>query len=335
MPDPHPLLIIDAATTRQHLAFDRLIPAVEQMFAQGCVVPPRHSHRVGQDEGGTVLLMPAWRAGGLLGIKTVSIFPGNAKRGLPGLHSVYMLMDASNGVPLAMIDGDEITSRRTVAASALAAHFLARPDASRLLVIGAGRVARLLPEAYRAVLPITEILVWARRPEAARALAEQFAAAGLKTSVADDLRAAVARADVVSCATLSEAPLVRGAWLAPGTHLDLIGAFTPAMRETDDACFSGTRVFVDTDEAWAKAGDLLAPIAAGVFAVADVQATLAQLCRGERAGRTGAHEITVFKSVGTALEDLAAGTLVYQRALNGPAGPPAWVARAAGVSASG
>ena len=335
MSDPHPLLILDAAMTRRYLAFDRLIPAIERMFAQGCVAPQRHSHRVGQDDGGTVLLMPAWRAGGLLGIKTVSIFPGNSKRGLPGLHSVYLLMDASSGVPLAMIDGDEITSRRTAAASALAARFLARPDASRLLVIGAGRVARLLPEAYQAVLPITEILVWARRPEAARALAKQFAAAGLKAGVADDLRSAVSRSDVVSCATLSEAPLVHGTWLAPGTHLDLIGAFTPAMRETDDACFSGTRVFVDTDEAWAKAGDLLAPIAAGVFAVADVQATLAQLCRGERAGRVGAHEITVFKSVGTALEDLAAGTLVYQRTLNEMAGQPAGAVWDGGDSPTG
>lgn len=258
---------------------------------------------------GTLLLMPAWQAGRFLGIKMVSIFLGNAVLGLPGLHSIYLLLDARTGVPLLQLDGNEITSRRTAAASALAAGYLAREDASRLLIVGAGRIARLLAQAYRAVRPITEVRVWNRRPESAARLVERLLSEGIEAQVAHDLEQSVRWADVVSCATLSTQPLVQGAWLRPGTHLDLIGAFMPAMRESDDACFQGTRVFVDTEEALAKAGDLLEPIKSGAFQAADLQATLAQLCRGEKPGRLSGDERTVFKSVGNALEDLAAAEL--------------------------
>jgi ornithine cyclodeaminase len=135
--------IIDAATTRRHLGFDALIPALREMFVAGCEVPLRHTHRIdaargSSGDGGTVLLMPAWRTGARFGIKTVTIFPGNSAHGLPGLHSTYLLFDAGTGEPLAQIDGNEITARRTAAASALAASYLARDDGRRLLVVGAG-----------------------------------------------------------------------------------------------------------------------------------------------------------------------------------------------------
>ncbi len=306
--------VIDQARTRQHLRFDQLIPALERMFVAGCEVPLRHRHDIGT-KGGSILLMPAWQVDGLLGIKTVSIFPANREHGLPGLHATYLLMNAATGVPLAMLDGNEITARRTAAASALAARYLARVDARHLLVVGGGRVARLLPQAYQAVRPITRVSVWTRRSAPGLGLVEEFRRAGFDAALVEDLPAAVAAADIVSCATLAEAPLVHGAWLAPGTHLDLIGGFAPAMRESDDACFVGSRVFIDTEEALLKAGDLLVPIASGVFRAADVCATLAGLCRGVHAGRADAREITVFKSVGSALEDLAAATLVYQSEL--------------------
>ena len=306
---------LDAAIAREALPFDRLIDALAAMFASGCEVPLRHTHTLAGAEGnaaGTVLIMPAWQPGRYLGIKTVGIFPGNAARGLPGLFSTYLLYDANTGQPLAMIDGDQITARRTVAASALAARCLARPDARRLLVVGAGRVAALLPAAYRAVRPITEVQVWARNPAQAVALADDWRQQGLPASVAPDLAAAVAWADVVSCATLATAPVVQGDWLRPGSHLDLIGSFTPAMREADDACFAGASVFVDTDEAAMKSGDLLGPLARGVLQAGDIQGTLADLCRGRVPGRQSADERTVFKSVGSALEDLAAAVLVYE-----------------------
>lgn len=306
------MLQLDAATTAAHLAPADLIAALRRAFAEGAQVPLRHTHRIEDPAGpgGTVLLMPAWKPGGHLGIKTVTIFPGNGAHGLPGLHSLYTLFDATTGVPLAQLDGNEITSRRTAAASALAASFLARHDAASLLVLGSGRVARLLPDALRCVRPIERIAVWNHRPEGAAALARRWREQGLNAQPVTDLEAAVARADIVSCATLAGAPLVRGAWLREGAHLDLIGSFTPQMRECDAQCFARARVWVDTDEALAKSGDVLDAIAAGGFDAARLQGTLAQLCRGERAGRHSRSEITLFKAVGNALEDLAAAELV-------------------------
>jgi ornithine cyclodeaminase len=300
---------IDAAATRAALPFDQLIASLETAFIDGCTAPPRHVHRIG--ELGTSLIMPAWQER-YFGIKTVNIFPGNGARGLPGLFSTYILYDATSGAPLALIDGNEITSRRTAAASALAARFLARPDVERLLIVGSGRVASLLAEAYQAVLPLREIAVWSRNRASAAALSASLSARGFNANAWSDLEAAVRQADIVSCATLSTAPLIRGEWLPAGGHLDLIGGFTPHMVEADDACFTNARVFVDTDEALLKAGDLLGPMARGVFHADDIQATLAQLCRGERAGRRDAGERTVFKSVGSALEDLAAAMLVMR-----------------------
>lgn len=278
----------DTAQTRAALPFERLVPALEHAFAAGAVVPPRHVHTL---NGGTVLIMPAWQ-GRFLGIKTINIFPGNAARGLPGLFATYMLYDATTGEPLAQIDGNEITARRTAAASALAASKLVRTGAGRLLVLGRGRIGSLLPEAYGAVLPIDSVTVWHR-------------GAGIA------LESAVRGADIVSCATLSEAPLVHGEWLQPGSHLDLIGSFTPQMREADDACFAGAAIYLDTEEALAKSGDLLGPMSRGVFTPADVRGTLATLCRGQAPARRDAAERTVFKSVGSALEDLAAAMLVF------------------------
>lgn len=307
------MLHLDATATASRLAFEALIPALRRAFAeQSCEVPLRHTHRIADPAGagGSVLLMPAWKPGGLFGLKTVMIFPGNGARGLPGLHSLYTLFDATTGVPLAQLEGNAITTRRTAAAAALAASFLAREDAARLLVLGCGRVARLLPEAMRCVRPITRVQVWNHRPEGAVALAREWREQGVAAQAVTDLDAAVHEADIVSCATLATAPLVRGARLRAGTHLDLIGSFTPQMRECDAACFARSRVFVDTEEALAKSGDVLGAVAEGAFEATRLQGTLAQLARGERAGRREAGEITLFKAVGNALEDLAAAELV-------------------------
>ena len=306
--------ILDSAQTTLHLPMGALINGLEQMFIEGCEVPLRHNHAVQgatEAENGILLLMPAWQKGKRLGVKTVSIFPGNQAKGLPGLHSVFILYDATTGAPLAVLDGDAITSRRTAAASALAARWLARPDAKHLLVVGAGRVASLLPEAYRCVRPIESIQVWDIRPAAAQAMVERLRAEGLDAHQATDLEQGVRWADIVTCATLSTAPLVHGEWLRPGAHLDLIGGFTPAMRESDDACFARGTVFVDTMEALMKAGDILDPMASGAWSKEQLSATLEDLCRGKHAGRSCAQEITVFKAVGTALEDVAAASQAY------------------------
>jgi ornithine cyclodeaminase len=312
------MLHLDDAAVRARLPWPALVAALRAMFVSGCEVPPRHTHHLG--DAGTMLLMPAWQPGGLMGVKTVNIFPGNGALGLPGVHAGYALFDAGTGQPLATLDGSELTARRTAAASALAASFLARQDASHLLVVGAGRVGSLVCEALRAVRPgITTVSVWNRHRAPALALVEQLRAQGLDAEVAPDLQAATAGAHIISCATLSTEPLVRGEWLTPGTHLDLIGSFTPAMRECDGLCFARGRVFVDTEEALAKSGDVLQAVSEGHFDPARTRATLAQLCRGAHAGRGGPDEITVFKSVGTALEDLAAAALVWRGADNAAA----------------
>lgn len=307
----------DAAATRAALPFDRLVPALRTMFAAGCHAPPRHVHQVAIGDAGppfTSLIMPAWVPGRHYGVKTINIAPGNAARGLPGLHAVYLLFDGATGVPLALIDGDELTTRRTAATSALAASWLARADARHLLVVGGGRIARWLPEAHRTVRPIDRVTVWTRSAPQREALAATLRADGFDARATDDLAGCAAEADIVSCATLATAPLIEGRWLRPGTHLDLIGSFTPAMREADDACFAGAALYLDTVEALAKSGELLGPMSRGVFDAAAVRGTLETLARGEAGGRRNDAERTVFKSVGTALEDLSAAILVHEGA---------------------
>jgi ornithine cyclodeaminase len=301
----------DAAALREALPFPALVGALRRAFAAGAEVPPRHVHAIA--DAGVSLLMPAWRlapAPGRYGVKIVNVFAGNAQRGLPGVNGVYALFDAATGIPLAVLDGSELTARRTVAVAALAADFLARADATRLLVVGAGRVGSLLPEAMRAVRPALHVVaVWNRTPVAAQALAARLREDGFAAEATSDLPAAVAQSHIVSCATLSDAALVHGERLSPGMHLDLIGSFAPAMREADGAAFARCRVFVDTEEALAKSGDVLQAVAEGAWQPAALQGTLAQLCRGDVAGRREAAERTLFKSVGSALADLAAAEL--------------------------
>lgn len=308
------MIFLDEAQTAQALPFDRLLAALRRQFQVGCEVPPRHVHQVHtRNAQGTVLIMPAWTER-YLGIKTVNIFPDNHRRGLPGLFSVYTLFDAHTGQALAQLDGNVITSRRTAAASALAASYLARADTRRLLIVGTGRVGRLLAPAYQAVLgSIEHIDIWGRSTLAAEAARDALQAQGIAcNALSGSLESAVRMADVVSTATLATLPVVQGAWLAPGSHLDLIGSFTPQMREADDDAFRHASIFVDTQEALEKSGELLGPISRGVFDARAVSATLAELCQGAQTGRRNAQERTVFKSVGTALEDLATAILAYE-----------------------
>ena len=308
--------IINSEQTRARLPFSALVKALRAMFIEGCEVPARHIHSIDTTgEAATMLLMPAWKKGGRLGLKLVNVFPSNAGTGIPALHTSYLLYDASTGVPLAQIDGNEITSRRTAAASALAASMLANESARRMLVVGAGRVASLLPDAYRAVRDIRNVDVWDIDRTLAEKMVIRLRADGFDAKVAGSLEGAARQADIITCATLSREPLIRGAWLQPGVHLDLIGGFTPEMRESDDDCYRNTRVFIDTEEALLKAGDLLSPIQAGVLSRQDVLATLGDLCSKRYPGRQSKSDITVYKSVGTALEDLAAACLVYDASL--------------------
>jgi ornithine cyclodeaminase len=305
--------ILSAEQTATALAFNRLVPTLREAFRRGADVPLRHRHDIMQPDGTTaaLLLMPAWRTDCRLGVKVVSVFPGNSARGLASVSASYLLCDGQTGQHLALIDGAEITRRRTAAASALAGSFLAREDAASLLIVGAGHVAGLMAEAYRVVRPIRQVRVWNIRPAGAHRLATKLAGEGFAAEPTSDLAAAVAEADIVTCATLAREPLIRGAWLQPGTHLDLVGGFTPTMREADNTAVRRARVFIDTDAALTEAGDLVDPLANGVLRRTEIAGSLFSLCRAETAGRREAHEITLFKSVGSALEDLAAACLAY------------------------
>jgi ornithine cyclodeaminase len=310
------VITLNADEARAALDLPSVIEALRAMFREGCEAPVRHHHTIAAEgqPAATMLLMPAWLSGRYLGVKLVNVFPGNGGRGLPAVQGVYLLFSGETGELIATIEGNELTARRTVAASALAASYLAREDAATLLVVGTGRLAHLMPVAHVAVRPIRRVLVWGRDEAKAAALAQELAAQGFAASQADDLPAAVAAADIVSCATLSREPLVQGAWLKPGTHLDLVGGFTPEMREADDAAVRRASVFIDTPGALAEAGDIVVPLATGVLSKEEIRGDLAALTRGDHPGRTRPDEITFFKSVGAAAEDLAAAILAYVRA---------------------
>lgn len=301
------MLVLDAAATASALDYPALIAGLSDLFAAGVTAPLRHAHgmaRTGEPDA-TLLMMPAWMGDGSHGgVKIVNVVPGNARRGLPAVTASYLLFDETTGAHLALFDGATLTGRRTAAASALAASHLARADARTLLVVGAGHIGSEMPWAYRAVRPIERVLVWNPTPARAERLVDSLRKRGVDAAARGDLEAAVGEADIISCATLSTAPLIRGDWLKPGQHLDLVGSFTPDMREADDEALARCRVFIDGPAAAVESGDIKGPMASGVLK--EIAGTLYDLCGGRVEGRRSASEITLFKSVGLAVEDLAA-----------------------------
>jgi len=227
------------------------------------------------------------------------------------VNAVYIVFDRSNGVPRAVIDGEALTLRRTAAASLLAARYLARPDARRVLLVGTGRLARYIAHAHCSERTVDRVSVWGRDQARAEALATTLRSEGLQAEAVRDLPGTVGASDIVSCATTATSPIVQGDWLKPGVHLDLVGAFKRGMREVDDAAVAGSRVFVDTYiGTLAEAADLVEPLERGVIRRVDILAELSELVSGKAEGRRDANEITLFKSVGTAIEDLAAAQLL-------------------------
>ncbi len=307
--------LFDAEAVHEALAYGVLVDRLRTAFAGDAEVPVRHHHTIelADQPDATLLLMPAWRSGGHVAVKVVSVFPGNADRGMPAVTGQVLLLDGETGVPLAMVDGTALTVRRTACASALAASYLAREDAATLLMVGAGAMAPHLVGAHAAVRPIERVRIWNRTPANAEKLAADLERDGFDAAVVDDLAGAAAEADIISCATLSHDPIIKGDWLRPGVHVDLVGAFRPEMRETDDTAVAKARVFVDTRAgALQEGGDIVQPLATGVIDEAHILGELAELARGSVVGRSSADDITLFKSVGTALEDLTAAELVAE-----------------------
>lgn len=290
------------------LAYPALIEALRQGLAQPAEAPVRACHALPQDA--SLLCMPVWRTGQGVGVKLVTVFPGNGAQGLPAVAAVFALFDDVTGQPLALLEASELTARRTACTSALAADHLVRPDAERLLVVGTGTLARHMVRAHACARGYRRIELWGRDAGKAAALATALRDEGYPVQAVGDLASAVAAADCISCVTTSREPLVRGEWLRPGTHLDLVGAFLPSMRETDSAAVGRARVVVDTREgALEEAGDLLFAMADGAFDADRLDTELRDLLAG-RGARRDATEITLFKSVGYALEDLVAARVL-------------------------
>ena len=308
---------VAADHVRAALPYPALIDALRAAFAEAdqAQVPRRHAHQLPDDA--TLLLMPAWRAQRQLGIKLVTVTPSNRERDLPTVHALYVLSDTESGVPLAIIDGEVLTLRRTAAVSALASRFLSRTDSRTLLMVGTGRLAPEMVVAHCEARDIHRVMVWGRSERKAQETIERIKQAGLADQVSIDtelvLAAACAKADIICCATTSTEPLLRAEWVRPGTHIDLVGGFRPNMREADDALMSTAALFVDTLEGvLAEAGDLVQPMQAGLLQASDIRADLSALARASHPGRQSGEQITLFKSVGSALADLAAAGLVQE-----------------------
>jgi alanine dehydrogenase len=301
------------------LSMPSLMDAIDAGFRAGMNIPVRHHHAIdfpGMTRA-THLIMPAWVGGAAryLGVKLVNVFPDNGKTGLPSVQGAYVLMSGGTGAPLAVMDGAQLTLWKTAAASALASRYLSRPDSRRLTMVGAGALAPFLIRAHRAARPIEHVSLWNRGRARAVSTVQALKAEGVQVQIVDDLEAAVRKADIVSCATLSGEPLVKGAWLKPGTHLDLVGAFTPAMRESDDEAVLRSRLFVDTREgSLTEGGDLVQPLKAGLIKPERIEAEFLDLCNGAIRIERKVEDITLFKSTGSAGMDLSTAIAIWKAA---------------------
>jgi alanine dehydrogenase len=310
--------VVDADRVRAGADLPGLIDCLEQAFRGGATAPQRTVLKMPGGGGDRqFLVMPAFAPDGSAAVKLVTYRPDNASRGVPTVQAAIVAF-SEDGTPAAVLDGTMVTRLRTAAASALASKYLSRADSSRLTLVGTGALAPWMAAAHAIVRPIQRIDVWGRRPARSAATVEALrglVSAQVEVRAAPSLEESVAEADIISCATSCQAPLIAGRWLKPGSFVDLVGSFSPSAREVDDDVVRRARIFVDTFEgALAEAGDLLDPIARGVIRREQVEGELADLVRGKASGRRTAGEITLFKSVGTALEDLAAAQLLLERA---------------------
>ena len=305
------MIQLDFDRLHELASVEDLIEPVRLAFLAGATVPPSLHYDVGRNAGeATLLLMPSWRSGDLVGVKVATVFAANQARGVPSVNAQYLLLSGQTGEFLAALDGRALTLLRTAAVSAVAAKFLAPRDAQTLLLVGTGALIPYLAQGHTAVREYASITVWGRDRHKAAASAGQLERYDLHARVADDLESAVRSADVISCATMSETPLVQGRWLKPKTHLDLVGSYRPAMREADDDCVRNAFVVTDTLTALEECGDLRTPIDGGALDAAAV-VPLDRLVRDSELQQPT--RSTVFKSVGVALADLAAAQWIVNR----------------------
>jgi len=317
------MLNISKEQLEENLDYPILIETLRKAFQEKYIVPIRHHHNYQNPKEGvesTLLLMPAWQVGKYLGVKMVTVSPKNGKYNLPSIHGIYTLFDAAQGMPLAQINATTLTAQRTAAASALASSFLSKKNSKTLLMVGTGALAPELIRAHISVRPIETVYVWGRDLEKAKAVSNFITKylqvsekANFEVFPIENIEEGIEKADIISCATLSPTPLIFGKNLKAGQHLDLVGAYRPDMREADDEVILKSSVFIDTYDGMHESGDIASPLKDGILKRENICGDLFQLCRGEKTGRKNNNEITFFKSVGHALEDLAAAKLIYEK----------------------
>lgn len=308
------MLIIPDDKIAEFLEYKKLIEALREIFSSDYTMPVRHHHFYKTEDGSenTLILMPVWNAE-FMGVKQVTVAPENAARNIPSIFARYILSNSKTGESLAIMNATELTARRTACTSALASSFLSREDSENLLILGGGAVAKHLAQAHLAIRNFKKVSIWMRNPEKMEAFVSDLKAQGIPAEAVYDLEESVHQADVISSATLSKTPILHGKWIKPGTHLDLIGSHKPTTREADADAIRKSSIFVDSREgALHETGELAIPIAEGIISESDVKADIVELIKGNHPGRTSADEVTLFKSAGLAIEDLAAALLVYK-----------------------
>jgi alanine dehydrogenase len=312
------MLIVNAQDIHSYAPMPRLIECLRQAFHTECIVPARQMAKMPGGAGERVFLsMPAFDLCGSAVVKLATIFPDNRARGLPTIQAAILVF-SETGAPVALLDGTVLTQLRTGATSALASKYLSRQDSAHLVIMGTGALAPTMATAHCAVRPIIRISVWGRRPERATATAaaiRSLVSHAVKVLVPDSIEDAVATADIVSCVTSSATPVLAGKWLKARTFVDLVGSFSPDKREADDDVVRRSRIFVDTFEgALTEAGDIVDPLSRGVIDRKHIAGELKDLVTGRITGRASSDETTLFKSVGAAIEDLAAARLIVAAA---------------------
>jgi ornithine cyclodeaminase len=315
--------ILSAQDVRLALPMAEAIEGMKQAFAQlstGQAVVPLRGRVDVAPQSGTTLVMPAFLAqSNDLAVKVVSIFPGNSERGEPTIYAAVLVLDAETGRPLALLEGGTLTAIRTGAGSGAATDLLAREDASVVAILGSGVQARTQLEAVCTVRQIREVRVYSPNRQNAERFADEMRGVGPEPEVievVESAETAVRQADIICAATSSSQPVFSGKDVAPGTHINGVGSYTPAMQEVDAETVQHALVVVDERAAaWEEAGDLIVPLQAGLITEAHIHAELGEIVAGLKPGRTSPEQITFFKSVGVAVQDAISGRIALENAV--------------------
>ena len=311
--------IINRDQLLKELKFPEIIKALAEGFCQDFTVPPRphfHYENHVDDTQSSLLFMPAWGMEGFMGLKIVTVTPGNHRRNLPTIQGSYLLLDMVTGDVIAQIDATTLTYLRTACTSAVASNFLSRENSSKLLMVGTGGLVPYLISAHASVRPIEKVMIWGRNYEKAAELIKTLNKPAISIYPVRNLNAAIPEADIISTATLSKRPLIKGSCLVPGQHLDLVGSYRADMREADDQTIRKASIFIDTNCGMVESGDLKQPLDAGVIREENIKGDIFNLCRREVSGRRNQSQLTLFKSVGHASQDLIVAVLAYRKLFN-------------------